>query len=538
MKHTLIIILFIFAFSALPAQEKQSDTEGKVTYMTSQNIYVKFPTTNGLKEGDSLYDMSSGSRKAVLRVMSLSSTSCVCTPLNDAQIKLNQIIVSDRIRPKTSQTGAEVPLVVPVTPAQASITPTDSVTDEKKKEAGRRENIRGRISLASYTDLSNMTDNTQRTRLGFSLNAKNIRGSKLSGETYLSFYVKDDGWEDIKENVMNGLKIYNLAVKYDFNEKYTAWFGRKINPLISNLGAIDGVQGERRGKTLTTGIVAGFRPDYADYGFNAKLLQFGAYASHNLKLGKNTMQNTLAFFEQTNTGRTDRRFFYFQHGSRWFRDLNFFASAEIDIYSKVNDVVDNSPALTNLYLSLRYQANSKLGLSLSYSDRQSIIYYETFDTGIINKLLGMDATRGFLFQAHYQVLKKLTLGVNAGYREQKSDLSASWNAYGYMTYRDIPWLHVDATLSYTSLAASYLSGNILSLGLSRDIIPGRLNLALTYRYINYDYIYSDSKELQNIAEVNLDLRIYKKLSMAAYYEGTFSETDQHNRIYLQLNQRF
>lgn len=445
-------------------------------------------------------------------------------------------MVTNRIRPKPGHTDA--PVTKANTPVQPVIASPDSISAGQKKETKSTERIRGRISLASYTDLSNMTSNTQRTRLGFSLNASNIRDSRLSAETYLSFYVRNDGWKDIQDNVMNGLKIYNLAVKYDFNEKYTAWLGRKINPRISNLGAIDGLQAEMRSKALTIGLVAGFRPDYADYGFNAKQPQFGAYASHDLKLGNNSMQNTLAFFEQTNSGNTDRRFFYFQHGSKWFSNLNFFASAEIDIYSKLNEVVDNSPALTNLYLALRYNVNKKLGLSLSYSDRQSIIYYETFDTGIIRRLLGMDATRGLLFQANYQVMKKLSVGMNLGYREQKSDLSASWNAYGYVTYRDIPWLHADATVSYTALEASYLTGKILSLALSRDIIPGRLNLELTYRNVNYEYVYSDDKELQNIAEINLDLRIYKKLSLTAYVEGTFSDIDQHNRVYLQLNQRF
>ena len=76
------------------------------------------------------------------------------------------------------------------------------------------------------------------------MNASNISNSRFSLDTYISFAHKLNDWTPVKDNIFNALKIYDLNLKYEANDKTIIWLGRKVNPKISSLGAIDGVQFE------------------------------------------------------------------------------------------------------------------------------------------------------------------------------------------------------------------------------------------------------------------------------------------------------
>jgi hypothetical protein len=309
------------------------------------------------------------------------------------------------------------------------------------------------------------------------------------------------------------------------------------------MGAIDGLQYELKLKSFTIGIVGGFRPDYKNYSFNASLLQFGGYVGHDYSAKNGSMQTTLAFIDQLNNGNTDRRFAYLQHTNSLVKNLYFFGSVEVDLYKNVMNTQDstfkqdNSPSLTNLYLSLRYRPVRKLSLSVSYSSRQNIIYYETYKD-ILERLLEETALQGFTFQVSYQPVNKLSIGVNAGYRDSKKDPRPSKNLYGYLTYTSIPGINVSATLSVTILETSYISGNIYSAGISRDLVNGKLYLGLNYRYVDYNFVSAESKLVQNMGEMSLTWRILKKLSCSLNYEGTFEKANTFNRVYINLTQRF
>ena len=255
------------------------------------------------------------------------------------------------------------------------------------------------------------------------------------------------------------------------------------------------------------------------------------------------MQNSLAFVQQMNNGQIDRRFAYFQHSNALLRGLYFFGSVEADLYSKVLNTTDstyttdNSPSLSNVYVSLRYKVIRQLSLSLSYSARQNIIYYETYKN-IVEQLLDMEGTQGYMFQANYRPGKNISLGANAGYRFSKQDPRPTKNLYSYITYSNVPWLHASATLSATLMETSYTAGQIYSLGLSRDLLPGKLYGGLTYRFVNYNFVNNEDPLTQHMGEVNLTWRVMKKLLCSLNYEGTFESQRNYNRVYINLTQRF
>ena len=68
-------------------------------------------------------------------------------------------------------------------------------------------------------------------------------------------------------------------------------------------------------------------------------------------------------------------------------------------------------------------------------------------------------------------------------------------------------------------------------------MPGKLSVGLRYRYVDYFFTNSELTQIQNIAEANLTWRIFKKLSLSLYYEGTFETECNFNRIFVSLSQR-
>jgi len=535
MRYIFLTIICALCVLSLSGQTQSEIEEGSISYITSQSVYVKFESTDKLKIGDTLFIKKNDDLQPVLLVKNLSSISCVCTPIGSLELKVADIILSY---------NTPAPSPVEIIPAitkdtiPKTATETDTISTEQEIPKDRDQDIGGRLSVASYSNFSNSpAGNSQRMRYTFSLRANHINGSKLSVESYMSFINSNKNWDEVKDNIFNGLKIYNLAVKYDFNESTKLLLGRKINPRLSSVGAIDGLQFEKKFNSITLGTFIGSRPDYQDYSVNLKLFQVGVYAGHEQKVKNGFIQSTLGFIEQDNHSKTDRRFLYFQHINSIVKNLYFFGSAEMDLYKKVNEKQENIFNLSNIYLSLRYRFIRKLSLTVSYSARQNIIYYETYKD-FLERLLETETLQGWRVQVNYRPIKFLSVGVNTGYRFRKDDIKPSKNLYGYISYSRIPGLDVASTISVTVLETAYLTGKIYSLGFTRDIIQGKVNAGIKYRYVDYLYTNTEMPMVQNLGEINLSWRIARKFSLSLFYEGTFEKQYTFNRIYANLSYRF
>lgn len=542
MKKVYLLIIIIFYGVWLKGQSESQHFEGKVSYVTSQSVYVKFSSTKGISAGDTLFVIKNDKLLPALEVKNLSSISCVCIPISDLNLAVSDLVIFKQNA--DMQAENELTEVAPI----VSVVVTDSINEEKAEEVIEEKSLQkigGRLSVSSYTNFSNTpASNAQRMRYTFSFIGKNLGNSKLSVETYLSFVHKNDNWNEIETDIFNGLKIYNLSLKYEFNNNTKLIFGRKINSKISNIGAVDGLQFEKKFKNIFVGAIAGSRPDYTNYSYDFNLFQFGAFAGYDYQGKNGTTQSTLAFVQQMNDWNTDRRFLYFQHANSLVKNLFFFGTVEFDLYkAKINQSdstqtdIQNTFNLTNLYLSLRYRVIRQLSFTVSYSNRKNIIFYETYKT-IIERLTNAEALQGFRFNINYRPVKYMSVGVTTGYRYRKDDPKPTMNLYGYLTYSRIPSINISATISATFLQTSYMNGKIYSIGISRDLIPGKLYTGIAYRNINYVYSTSDVNTTQNIVEINLSWNIYRKLSFSVYYEGTFDNPYTYNRIYANITQRF
>ncbi|PLX03780.1 MAG: hypothetical protein C0595_05795 [Marinilabiliales bacterium] len=524
------------------AQTTEERREGKISYISGNSIYVKFDNTDNIKIGDTLFVNKNGVATPALLVKNLSSISCVCEPISNANFKVDDKILSPKIVINSTGEKVETPIIEEVadeTDNGNEYQLKDEQKSDKKQLKPEINDIYGKLSISSYSGFSNSPGgNSQRMRYTFSMNAENIANSKVSAETYISFSHRDNNWGDIQNNIFNGLKIYNLAIKYQPVESMKIILGRKINSNISNLGAIDGLQAEKTWKSIILGAFVGSRPDYQDYSFNLKLLQYGGYVAHVYKNKSNRqMKTTFAIVEQQNNGATDRRFAYIQHYNSLAKNLYFFGTAEMELYQNINGEKKSTFNFTNLYLMIRYKILRNLSVSGSYSNRTNLIYYETYKD-FVDRLLEDEALQGYRLRINYRPIRKLSIGAWAGYRSRKDDPSPTKNASAYISYSQVPGINASATISATMLETAYLKGNIYSLRLSKDIIPGKLYGSFVYRYVNYDYTYTEGNDLQHVGDINISWRIYKKISFSVAYEGQFENSFTYNRIYANLLTRF
>jgi hypothetical protein len=537
MKHYhIFLLLFVGIGSGAFGQSKRQTLKGKVSFVTSKNIYVKFENTDPISIGDTLRIATK--KIPCLVVTSKSSSSVVCSIITDCEASKNDEVFYN-YTPKKE--------MVQTTTTKEVLKDTilTAIIKKPKKEVSikNRPEIKGRLSVADYSTFSSIRDDRHRLVSRFSLYANHISNLPLSFDTYAT-YRQDLSSKNTTSFDKNGiLNIYNLAVQYDIVPTLTVVAGRKINQKMSSIGAIDGLQVEKSFGTNYVGVIGGFRPDFFDYGFNSDLFEYGVYLGKKTNFKNFYSQTTAGFIEQRNNNAIDRRYAYFQHSSTIFKKLSLFSSLELDLYDKINNVVGNRLRLTNLYTSIRYRFSRQLNVSLSYDARKRIVYYETFQTEV-ERLLNDDITRqGIRARINIRPFDFINTGFSYSKRFQSDNQNKSDNIYVYFGITKLPGIGGRLSLNYNINSSNYLESNIVSLRHSRTFMRNRLNADFYYRFVNYSYLNSNNalpndKITQNYFGTNLSFNITKKLTLSVSGELSTSSTENNYRFYTRLIKRF
>ncbi len=534
MQVKLIVILLLAIVSSALGQDEVKSITGIISYKSSQNVYVKFQSTEGIQVGDTLYVWQSNSLLPALEVKFISSISCVGVPMDGVTLKIDQQVSTQIVVPP--KPDFEPP---DSTLAQSNVEINRNIVEEitAVQEDEFSASTRGRISAASYSYFSdNNSTVQQRMRYNFSLRANHINNSRFSLESYVIYRHRIQNNEEASSSPKL-LRIYSLAATYDFGSSTNIILGRKINRYLSNVGAMDGLQVQHQVGQFTLGLMAGARPDLRDFGLNTKRLQAGAFAAFKSKDKSKPWDLSMAFLEQRFSGREDRRFMYFQHSSSLFRNLYLFASFELDLLDFVDGASRSTLRPTSAYVSLRYRVSSKFSVSTSYDARKNVIYLESYKN-LIDQLIDESTRQGFRVRFNYRPFKRVIVGASGGYRFQQNNPASSRNIYAYLTFSQIPWIKASFTFSTTQLETSYLKGGIYGVRMSKDLIKAKLFGEFNYRRVRYQYGLSDFSLSQQIGGLNLSWRIQKKLTLSVNYEGVFQTNSIQNRIYANLIQRF
>ena len=311
MKRSIITILFFVYLQTLFGQVSNME-EGSVSYISNVHVYVKFANTGTLREGDTISMFVDGKYVPSLIVKKASTVSCVTTPMDKDQ----KFKIGDKVAYAPNSTRQEETVIHEVKKNDQNqvisnvVTPDSNVQETAERVRLRKQSMSGRFTASTNASISDSDNNYQRMRLAMSFNVNEIGGSGFSVQNYIT-YRHRYGVDQSNIGFYDDFKIYALNISYSADSVNAFSLGRKINNRISNMGAIDGFQYERRMGKMVVGALAGSRPDYTNYTFNPTLFQIGAYVSHE-QMGKNGLtQSSLAIVEQQNNSKTDRRFAYF-----------------------------------------------------------------------------------------------------------------------------------------------------------------------------------------------------------------------------------
>ncbi|MEZ4887073.1 MAG: hypothetical protein R3E32_20250 [Chitinophagales bacterium] len=535
MKFKIFVTLLVsFLSLGLMAQDKAEQLSGKVSFVTSNSIYVKFKDTQQIAVGDTLQLLKNGANMPCLLVKQKSSTSCVCEPVNECEVSKEDAVVFNYFL--KVETVKEVEEEVAIADIEEQEAPIEEVPSDKKTLF--EEKIRGRISAASYSNISPTSENRHRMMYRFSLNAANINNSKFSLESYINYRQNFLPQGDVSGRQTKFFRVYNLAVRYDMNPTTSLTIGRKINSNASSIGAIDGLQVEKHFGNYYAGILAGFRPDIFDYGLNTNLLQYGAYFGNQINNQNIRAKTTLGFFEQRNGGGIDRRYAYLQHSSTIHQKLNLFGSFEADLYQSINGQAVQNIRLSNLYVSARYRFSRKFDVNLSYDARKRILYYETFKTEIEQMLEDDISRQGIRLRANVKPLKYINLGASYSMRFQSDQQNKSNNINGFMSLSRVPSIGGRLSVNFNNNQSNYLNSNILSFRYSCALIKKKLDGDFYVRTAQYNYLNSELTSTQQYYGANLSYRLSKKLTFSILGELASSTSRDNYRVNAKIVKRF
>ena len=531
MKKIYSVLMILWFASGLFAQNKTSLILGKVSYVSAQNIYVKFDHTDLISAGDTLFTSKGMNVSPCLMVKQKSSSSCVCIQIADceldkgAEVFFKSVVIEE---PKEEEPKVD----------STSLIPKVKAVNKARVVGGRKEKIRGRISAATYSGFSSERGDRHRMMYRFSLGAKHIKDSKFSLDAYLNYRQNFIPTDQINGQKTKFFRVYNLAVKYDVDSTLSLLVGRKINNKASSLGAIDGLQGEKLFGQNYVGLIAGFRPDIYKYDFNPNLFQYGVYLGRRTNTKRIYAQTTIGFLEQRNVGKIDRRYLYFQHSSTLYKNINLFASAELDVYNMINNQPTGSARLTNLYVSARYKFKRWINFSVSYDKRKRILYYETFKTEIERLLDDDEARQGLRFRVNIKPLKYVNIGASYSKRFQSSRQNKSDNINGFASLSKIPGIGGRLSVSFNMNSSNYLESKIISLRHSRTIIKKKLSTYFYFRRAQYQYLGSETQTELAYYGANLSYKINRSLSFSVLGEMAVKSNGERYRMNAKLIKHF
>lgn len=531
-------LVFIFLIgNVLFAQEsKTSKITGKVSYVTPQNIYIKFGSTDGIKQGDTAFVYKRRRAVPAVIIKYVSSMSCAGPKLNKLKIKVGDVVFA-YVKIKHAKMEAKDNIGAE---KDTNLTKyaNKTYTETGKRNFNKTPRVYGSFTANSYSNFTNYSGVPGLQRWNYLLNirAERIGGTPLYFSNNMNLAYLSSEWRNIKSNIFNKLRIYDLSLGYKTDDM-KFWFGRHINYSISNVGPIDGLQAEKTLGAFGIGGAVGSRPDFYTMGFNFKYFEYGAYLNRTDTAGVGIMRNTVALFQQMYNNKTDRRFFYLQHSDNIFPDLYLFASSEIDLFKLKNNKPAGDFSLTSLYLSAQYSPFRIASFNLSYDARKSVIYYQTFRS-FIDSLFSNEMRQGLRLSVYLRPVTGTFINIGGGYSYQKGDFRPTRNFNISITQSQIPFLDISATVSANRILGNYQNGSIYGISFSKYISFNSTSVMAGFSNVSYNFGAFGARLNQKQITAEISTKIINSLFFNLYYEGDFDGATTYGRFLTGINYRF
>ncbi len=474
----------------------------RVKYIAQGVVYLEGGRAAGLKEGQSLIIERTVAAPAAdsamqaplppsgiiasLKVVSVAASSAVCEIVSSSE----PVEVGDmaRFAPEQLQEQREAEKKEQLTggrtyPQVITFTSGDPAVEEARAAVPRPPSpdinrMRGRIGVEYETLLSHTNPTSTSSDIGVVARMDMTR----IGGTYWNFSgyyrgrfssLAGGGQPATITDLIN--RTYHLSLTYDNpNSAWVAGGGRLYLPWAASLDTIDGgYVGHREGDHTIVGVFAGSTPDPTSYDYNPNQRIAGAFV--NFQGGEwDGIRYTTTFGVAVTAidWRAARQFVFAETGIFINRNFSIYDSMQIDAsHTVVTDPTTTPPTTTKTgglnqsYLTLRYQPNPHLELSLSD------IYFRnvpTFDP----QLIGTGLLDRYLFQGlsggvRINLPKRISFYTEQGQSSRTGDTKSSWNQMYGVTFGEIGRTGFRADLRYSKFNSSFGSGDYKAISVSR-----------------------------------------------------------------------
>ena len=179
----LILFSLILALGVLSSYTSLAQTEvGEVSFVTSQNVYLKFNSTELMTEGDTIYIVVDEIEIPCLRLLEKSSISCVSEVIGGCDVEKGQSVIYHTRLKKADESDKNEDLF-------SESGEVDISVEEAEQEVGsvyNRQEINGRASFSNNMTWGYNESNSKRVAR-LALDVVNILDSKFSFQSYSNF---------------------------------------------------------------------------------------------------------------------------------------------------------------------------------------------------------------------------------------------------------------------------------------------------------------------------------------------------------------
>ena len=483
MGHKSFCRLLVFGpllFMGFKASGQTNSRPGEVTYITGENVYVRFPSTDGLAAGDTLRGEDG---TPCLVVQQMSSTSCVTVPIGGCTPEVGQAMLATIATPPP----ADVALSESPAPTESSANPPALPAASAAATAFPPMRISGSVTAATFAT-SALRDNhasltTARATFRVNLGAENLASLPLDLDlagNFQSIYrdasSSAPGWR--QRNT-----FYQAAATYRFTSSGVALTaGRRLARGFSTIGSIDGLHGEWRRGAWVAGALAGYQPGLLT---NALDTDRPAYGLHVGKRSRGEDMRTdwrLGFLAQSFAGATDRQFVFGQCDLDLGNTLQLFASGEWDVYATAGYERSGPRAL---FGSVQWQFAPGWSAYLSGDKRAPIMRFSSFESATLQSLMDRPAQTVYRTRLSGRIAAnhRLTLGLS----DRRETTSIGRTTQLRYTWSDLP--RVGGRLGYSAFNTRMPMMTNLSQRVSYDADLGRedVRMEIHYRWVRTSF---------------------------------------------------
>jgi hypothetical protein len=539
MMRVRVLILFAILFAGTIADAGNLS----VNYVSTENVYIRGGSIDGLVVGTKLKVMQNKTVKAELEVVFSAQRSASCKILSSTgTIQPGDIVVIAAETKKATAPPAET--TQPAKPADSSLAQAKPPTIAPVQQSNRqRASINGSIATlySFWNDRSEHNLDYSQSAIRMALNARRLFGTELA------FHFRGRTRSDWRRNYFGSTpnpnewknQIWEFSFSYENPLSPVKFYGGRILPKrVSHIGYMDGFLSEvRMSESFRAGIFGGLRPDLL-YAENPQALSIGGgYLSFVTRPSDSlVVEQNIAVVGEYRGGVTSRESIALsgrlQRGNRWGINENL----EFDVNrSWRKERVGNSLALSSVYLSGWMRLSRTARVTATYDNRTN--YRTLQNRPIADSIFDDHLYQGGRVMLESAIPWSCRLSGSVGMRKRPDRDQPTWSYMGLFRAGKLFINGLSFSSQVTAYNGSVESGNMFSTTLNKTI-GMTSSVGVVYGGYVYASDISQSRASNNWVELTAQTDIARHWFLTTWFQRDFGDDVNGLRTQLELGYRF